>query len=415
MPVQISGNSVATEEDLEELESVIDRLGRQIEQIIPVGTRDLAREVESLRGELDVLKAQVGKLQKSLNELEASLGTIADTTERNNTALNNVTEELARGNAWLQQANARLAEQVQVETQRQSEMSETFARQIAQNKSYHVALLLALDEYRSGLASLTQLEQDLTRSIERSLQSVAEAILQTRDLVREEISAMTGTLGERIHQQERRAQQEAAAFERLARVQEQICGHAEDVERASSALAKSGAAAEGYQRDQLALVWKRRAQELNNEAVMLVQRKEHATAVTLLEEAIALDGCDPALYVNLGRACACLGQAAKAEQALQAALAFAPDAPAVHNGLAVLYLEQGRPAAALPHLLHSVEREPNDPNTQMNLGKAYYQLGQVSLAITHWQQAQRIDPMSVANDAEIRLLLGEPALLAAQR
>ena len=68
MPVQISGNSVATEEDLEELESIIDRLERQVEQVAGAGTQGLARDVESLRSEVDVLMARVSKLQNSVNE-----------------------------------------------------------------------------------------------------------------------------------------------------------------------------------------------------------------------------------------------------------------------------------------------------------------------------------------------------------
>lgn len=416
MPVQIGGNSVATEEELDDLESDLDRVLDRLKVLeARIGTHSLAGDVESLKGEMEALKALTDKLQKSVDDLGTSLGTVADTIERNYGVLTRVNEELASGNTWLQQATTRLGEQAQAEIKYQAERSEAVARQMAQNKSYHVAILLALDEYRSNLASLMQLEQDSARNIEHALQGVSEVILETRDLVREEISAMTGMLRERAGQQERQAQQASAAFGRLAGVQEQICGHAENMAGAAASLAQRCVAVEDYQRDQLALIRKRRAQEFNNDAVVLLQRGEYVTAVNLLEEALSLEKCDPAIYVNLGRAYACLGQTAKASQTLQAALAFAAEAPAVHNGLALLCLEQGQPADALPHLLNSIKQEPNDPNTWLNLGKVHYQLDQVSRAIADWQQAQRLDPTLVANDAEVRLLLDNSELLAAQK
>jgi len=82
-----------------------------------------------------------------------------------------------------------------------------------------------------------------------------------------------------------------------------------------------------------------------------------------------------------------------------------PNTTSILNELGVLYMEQKNPQAALPHLIHATNLEPDYAALWLNLGKAHFGCGNVPLAIEAWQHAQQLEPTLVAEDLDVRLIL----------
>ncbi len=339
MPIQVGGNLVATMEDLQELEIILDRVSKQVEVAARPAVHGLAGDVHLLQMDLKALTAQVDRLQHSVNQLETGLGIIAKAVEHGERLLDRINGEFVRGIALLQQVNIRLNERKQAENKGWNDILDALARQMLQFKSYHMAILSALDEYQANIATLTQLEKDSVGKVELAMQVASEAVRQVGDLVSGEVMTIVNTFHDYMAQKECYVQQEQLAFERLFDAQEQMRMHMESIKQSSAELTQIGEALRDYQGNQITLMEKRYMQVLNNRAAALLQRGEYTAATSLLEEARTLNVQDPAICVNLGLAYMRQGQAARAEQMFQWALSLAPDMPEACNSLATLYLE----------------------------------------------------------------------------
>jgi Flp pilus assembly protein TadD/4-amino-4-deoxy-L-arabinose transferase-like glycosyltransferase len=86
------------------------------------------------------------------------------------------------------------------------------------------------------------------------------------------------------------------------------------------------------------------------------------------------------------------GDLDRAEAEYRQALAVDPDSSDAAHGLAVILMDRGRPAAALPLLRDSLTQGPSDPNRHYNLGLALASLGRWSEARAPLEEAVRLAP-----------------------
>lgn len=83
---------------------------------------------------------------------------------------------------------------------------------------------------------------------------------------------------------------------------------------------------------------------------------------------------------------------AEAERAFLDALKLAPDIPAIHHGLGLVYIQIQDYESAVLHLEDALRREPNQVKTIYTLSKAYAALGENQKAEEGYKRAIEINP-----------------------
>lgn len=73
-------------------------------------------------------------------------------------------------------------------------------------------------------------------------------------------------------------------------------------------------------------------------------------------------------------------------------IAVNPDYAPIRNDVAVLYMETGRPAAAVPHFEKVAALDPASPAAHFNLARALQGSGSADAAILEYQEALRLNP-----------------------
>jgi len=136
------------------------------------------------------------------------------------------------------------------------------------------------------------------------------------------------------------------------------------------------------------------AYRLNEAAVVEVRRGNHEAALDLLVRAAALDPGDAAIRGNLARVRTVVGhrltQAGRFQEAeVQYRAALDADAREVAAwvGLGELQLRQRDPREAVEAFRRAVELSPEDGETRVRLGQAYYNLGDLPAALSEWERA----------------------------
>jgi|GEM_PF-1217966 len=107
----------------------------------------------------------------------------------------------------------------------------------------------------------------------------------------------------------------------------------------------------------------------------------HGEAVLAYEQAVAIGGGDPELFVDLGRARASQADRAGAEAAYREALARAPEHAAAHGGLGEVLADAGRVDEALPHLERAVASAPDDAAVRRRLARVLVARGDAEGAL----------------------------------
>jgi tetratricopeptide (TPR) repeat protein len=105
---------------------------------------------------------------------------------------------------------------------------------------------------------------------------------------------------------------------------------------------------------------------------------------------------------------------AAAEEAVgyEMQLAVAPDDAAVHDDVALLYLELGRPQAALAHFEASARLRPGSAAAAYNIGTAHEAAGRITEAAAQYEAAVSLDPgfaPARINLGTLRLVQGRAA------
>ncbi|HSD53513.1 MAG TPA: tetratricopeptide repeat protein [Burkholderiales bacterium] len=130
----------------------------------------------------------------------------------------------------------------------------------------------------------------------------------------------------------------------------------------------------------------------HNDALMLAQAGDPATAERELEEAIALEPGNVTSHNYLGMVRQQLGRLEDAAAAYRAALTISPDDPLVATNYGNCLLAKGEIDAAIELLRRSVGREPRNPVAQNNLGSALNAAGDVRGAIAAYRKAVETEP-----------------------
>ncbi|MCX7401795.1 MAG: tetratricopeptide repeat protein [Planctomycetia bacterium] len=161
----------------------------------------------------------------------------------------------------------------------------------------------------------------------------------------------------------------------------------------------------------------------NAEGVALYQQGNYQGAITHFQQALAQQPGSSDCFYNLG---ATYHQQAKlfarpvdmqtAEQYYHLCLARNPNHEACERGLAVLMVEQKRPAEAIALLQSWAERQPTNPNPQIELARLCEEHGDLRDAENHLMDALAIDPnntRALVALGQIRESAGESALALA--
>ena len=117
-----------------------------------------------------------------------------------------------------------------------------------------------------------------------------------------------------------------------------------------------------------------------------------AEGLSLLEQAVELDGGHLAARVRLGRAYTDQNRFLETLEQFQAVAESDPRYPEIHSHLAVLYLKMGRVIQAIQALQAEVEHYPDNAMARLDLGDLLLQLAQPRVALRHLLAAERESP-----------------------
>ena len=136
------------------------------------------------------------------------------------------------------------------------------------------------------------------------------------------------------------------------------------------------------------------AYRLNEAAVAEVRRGNPEVALELLTRAATLDPRDAAIRGNLARVRTVVahrltqaGRLAEAEVQYRAALDADSGEVAAWVGLGELQLRRRDPREAVEAFRRAVELTPEDGETRVRLGQAYYNVGDLPAALSEWERA----------------------------
>jgi tetratricopeptide (TPR) repeat protein len=131
-------------------------------------------------------------------------------------------------------------------------------------------------------------------------------------------------------------------------------------------------------------------------AFELAKKGQHEAAVAEWKKALALDGGDSKIHMNLGVSLAATGRLDEAIQSYQAALGIDPDDPEIRLNFGVALAGAGRFDEAIAQYRKSLDLDPNYPEAHNNLGLALARGGDLDQAIAHYRKALDINPQYAA-------------------
>ncbi len=134
--------------------------------------------------------------------------------------------------------------------------------------------------------------------------------------------------------------------------------------------------------------------------------EDYSGAAALYRRATAISPRTPELWSNLGVMEFFAGQLDPSAASLQHALKLKPDLFASLLFLGKIYVQENKPAQALPYLLHAQTLQPQDVEVLRSLGKAYAGLHRLREAALAYSDATRAAP----GDASAWLGLGSSSL-----
>eukprot|EP00913_Durusdinium_trenchii_P028424 g26652.t1 len=122
------------------------------------------------------------------------------------------------------------------------------------------------------------------------------------------------------------------------------------------------------------------------------QKKQHQTAIELIQRAVAVNRSAPSYHCNLGAAYRDLGRFDEARDSFCEALRLDPDFAGAHYNLAMTLESVGNRDGAITHYREATRLNPQFADAFNNLGNALASLHRSDEAIACFQQAIRIRP-----------------------
>jgi len=149
----------------------------------------------------------------------------------------------------------------------------------------------------------------------------------------------------------------------------------------------AGDGAEAFRAEQAALALdKENPVALNALGLIHADAGRPADAAAAFDRAASIDRFNPSYWTNLGNARRELGDLAAAEAAYRRALQVNETYGDALNGLAVLLVQRGSPAEAVPLLARALEGAPDFHEARLNLGIAYQESGDTVKAAQTYRQ-----------------------------
>ncbi len=139
----------------------------------------------------------------------------------------------------------------------------------------------------------------------------------------------------------------------------------------------------------------RHADALNLLGLLCCQTGQHARAVELLRQAIAINGMQAPYFSNLGEAHRGLKQWDEAIECYNHAVRLAPHAFEFHNNLATLLQQAGRVDEAIASYQRALAIQPQNAEGHFNLGTALQRQGKLREADACYQRALDLQPNHV--------------------
>jgi tetratricopeptide (TPR) repeat protein len=136
----------------------------------------------------------------------------------------------------------------------------------------------------------------------------------------------------------------------------------------------------------------RDADALHLLGVLAHQRRQHADAVRLIEQALAVRPDNAAYLSNHGAALAALGSLSAAEESLRRATALNPSDPEALCNLGIVLRKQGRHREAVSCYDRSLELREASAETHNNRGVALSQCGELAEAERAYRRALSLRP-----------------------
>ena len=128
------------------------------------------------------------------------------------------------------------------------------------------------------------------------------------------------------------------------------------------------------------------------QAIMLIQEKDYATATPLLEDALRIDPTVEATWEALGWCYYHLGRVAEAEDLWRQFAALRPESPKAHNLLAQLAIARSDWTAADEHLARALALEPNNYDVRYWYAQNLFRLGRLAPAVEIFEKLVAEDP-----------------------
>jgi tetratricopeptide (TPR) repeat protein len=141
--------------------------------------------------------------------------------------------------------------------------------------------------------------------------------------------------------------------------------------------------------------------------------KRPAEAIPHFEQALALEPKDPNAALGLGRALLALGRQREAETALCLCIELAPESADAHDELARLLADLGRTSEAERHYQAACQCDLKEPLFPMNFGTFYARRKQFDLAIHWYRQSLARQPDFAQSQLQLGIALYEQGDLAA--
>ena len=179
-------------------------------------------------------------------------------------------------------------------------------------------------------------------------------------------------------------------FESCAR---SVAGHAVSLELYGSCLQQTGQmqkALAAFQ--QLASLVPEQASAKYDLAVLLVNTKRYAEAITTLRPLLRPDQSDPDIFSLAAEAYEATGDTPNAVSHLRQAIVLNPKNAAYYTTLAILCLDHDSFEVGITMLTFGLQHIPADPSLYVSRGLLYAQLAQYDKAEADFKMAESLDP-----------------------
>lgn len=149
---------------------------------------------------------------------------------------------------------------------------------------------------------------------------------------------------------------------------------------------------------------------LQRQAIQAHRNGQSDEALNLLEQAIAADPANPAIYINASIILQDLGRYGEAIDKCRRAIAIKPDFAAAHAALGAVLCSAGEPEEAVTTLRHALELQPGDLTARYIFAESLFRTGQFAQSEAQYQAVLAAAPDHARAHfglGVLRLLLGD--------